>query len=397
MQRALGTFDAAVEDERTRVSEKLDAIAAESGAPNEPAWTADRPAHDKGARRWDAETTVNDAIDGWIANGWDDLSPSTTTRYRSIVENHIRPTIGRVRIVDLSPYDVERWLRDLKDKGLAKDSVRQTRAILHRACRLARKWSGNRLPNPIQDTELPEWRLEEQADEVRSPHQDEVRALLEAALAYDLRIGVYVRLVAATGVRRGEAGALRWSDVSFERGTVRLDESLVATGGTAKVKSPKNRNSIRTVAVDEGTLDLLQMLRDKQAAIATSVGVDVGVDGFVFATDVSGAKPPHPDGFSTAFQRIRTRAGVAPDVHLHSFRHFQSTELDAVISEAQKQSRMGWATVQMARHYTDVVPEADRAAAVHIGTVLGPSPAVNSAEDRPPPPLPNEVVESPPR
>ena len=89
-QRALGTLVAAVEDERTRVSEKLDAIAAESGAPNEPAWTADRPAHDKGARRWDAETTVNDAIDGWIANGWDDLSPSTTTRYRSIVENHIR-------------------------------------------------------------------------------------------------------------------------------------------------------------------------------------------------------------------------------------------------------------------------------------------------------------------
>jgi hypothetical protein len=43
----------------------------------------------------------------------------------------------------------------------------------------------------------------------------------------------------------------------------------------------------------------------------------------------------------------------------------------AVISESQKQARMGWATVQMARHYTDRVGEEDMKAAGHIGVVLG--------------------------
>jgi integrase len=61
---------------------------------------------------------------------------------------------------------------------------------------------------------------------------------------------------------------------------------------------------------------------------------------------------------------------VAGDIHLHSLRHFQSTQLDAVLSEAQKQARLGWATVHMARHYTDVVPAEDRRAAEHIGGVL---------------------------
>lgn len=82
-----------------------------------------------------------------------------------------------------------------------------------------------------------------------------------------------------------------------------------------------------------------------------------------------------------AFGRVRTRAGVSSDVHLHSLRHFQSTQLDSVISEAQKQARMGWATIQMARHYTGVVTEEDRHAAEHIGAVLGPC-GTDLARDR---------------
>jgi integrase len=51
-------------------------------------------------------------------------------------------------------------------------------------------------------------------------------------------------------------------------------------------------------------------------------------------------------------------------------RHFQATALDAVISERQKQSRLGWSTVHMARHYTDAVDEEDRRAAEHLGRLL---------------------------
>lgn len=39
--------------------------------------------------------------------------------------------------------------------------------MLHRACRLARRWSGNTLPNPIADTELPSWSVLE-TDHVRA-------------------------------------------------------------------------------------------------------------------------------------------------------------------------------------------------------------------------------------
>ena len=67
--------------------------------------------------------------------------------------------------------------------------------------------------------------------------------------------------------------------------------------------------------------------------------------------------PPHPDALSHTFASIRTKAKVAPDIHMHSLRHFHATVLDPVISEAQKQARLGWSTVKMARHYTDSVPK----------------------------------------
>jgi hypothetical protein len=123
---------------------------------------------DDTSRRWGPATTVNDAITGWKHNGWQDLSPSTTRRYASIWSTHVEGSIGRRKIASLGPYDVELYLRGLKTKGLSEASVRQTRAMLHRACRLARKWSGNMLANPVADTELPDWAIHEQRDVVRA-------------------------------------------------------------------------------------------------------------------------------------------------------------------------------------------------------------------------------------
>lgn len=318
---------------------------------------------------WASSTTINQAISGWEHNGWADLSPSTVLRYRSIWRTHIEDSIGRRAIVTLSPYEVERYFRALKDRGLSEASVRQTRALLHRACRLARKWSGNVLANPIADTELPQWRLEEQGVAVRAPSVEEVRRIIDAA-APDLRIATFIRVIAATGMRRGEACALRWEDVDLESASLRVDESIVNTAGGTEVKGPKTRASIRRLGLDRITLQGLQTLHAKNLEDARFSETALTPRAFVFSTGEDPALPPHPDSMSHAFSRARELAGVADDVHLHSLRHFQATALDAVISEAQNQARLGWATVHMARHYTDAIGEEDRRAAEHIGLLL---------------------------
>ena len=262
---------------------------------------------------WGPTTTVNDAIAAWRENGWEDLSPKTAGRYESCWENHIRKSIGRQRIASLGPYEVERYFRQLKAKGLSEGSVRMIRAVLHRSCRLARRWSGNILPNPIADSELPTWRLNEKRERVRAPSGVEVSALLEAAERHeDIRTAVFMRLLAAAGIRRGEACALRWLDVRLDDNTVRVDEAVVAAKGGAVVRGPKTRASVRTVAIDSGTTGQLAALRAEQDRLAAGCESLVSPHSFVFSYEPGGNAPPYPDSFSHALARIRTKAGLPP-------------------------------------------------------------------------------------
>lgn len=321
-------------------------------------------------QQWGKATTVNDAIAAWRANGWEDLSPKTVIGYESVWHRYVEKSIGRRRISALNAYEVEKYFRELKRAGAGRDTVRHVRVLLNRACKLARKWSGGVLLNPVVDAELPSWALHERGPGVRSPEVAEVQALLKAAEADDERMAAFVRVIAATGMRRGEACGLRWSCVDWDAGTLRIQDAIVTADGGAVVKPPKTRASIRTLSVDKETLDVIRELQEHQVQLAMECEVQFADDGFVFSYEPGSALPPHPDSMSHNFSRIRGKAGVAPDIHLHSLRHFQATVLDAVISERQKQARLGWTTTHMARHYTDAVAEEDRRAAAFVGGLL---------------------------
>ena len=179
---------------------------------------------------WGPATTVNDAIEGWKQNGWDDLSPVTTRRYENVWNVHIKKAIGRERIATLTPYDVERYFRDLKAEGCGRETVRYVRSVLNRACRLARKWSGNQLPNPISDTELPTWGLEHTPEPVRAPTREEVRTCWSGPRISTSAMQRASGWSPPSGVRRGEACALRWSDIDWQEPTLTIDESVIASG-----------------------------------------------------------------------------------------------------------------------------------------------------------------------
>ena len=215
--------------------------------------------------------------------------------------------------------------------------------------------------------DLPTWRLNERRPDVRAPEPEEIRALLAVAEADDLRVAIFLRVLAATGIRRGEACALRWSDLDLDHGVLTVDKAVVTAKGGVTVKGPKTRASIRSLAFDRRTVAVLSALRTEQQRLATAADDTLHGDAFVFSVAPGGHLPPHPDAMSHTLSRIRDRAGLPDDIHLHSLRHFHATALDPVISEAQKQARLGWSTVHMARHYTDGVVAEDRRAAEHIG------------------------------
>ena len=318
---------------------------------------------------WGARTTFNDAILAWKQNGWQDLSPKTVTDYESLYRLHIRDKVGRKPIAKIGVFELEAYFRALSERGLGTSGVRQVRAILHKAARLAGKWSGGVIPNPVSLADLP--KASSKPAPVRSPTLEEVRTILQTAEeGTNIQIAVMVRLIAATGMRRGEAAALRWADISSELQEVIVDKSVIGAQGALVVKSPKTSGSLRTVAVDKETIKALEGLKDSQLAVAKSCEFGLDEDAFVFSYSPDGLVPPHPDSISHGFKKIVKQAGLPSDIHLHSLRHFQATIIDPIVSERQKQARLGWSTSHMARHYTDPISDEDRKVANEVGKLL---------------------------
>ena len=177
-------------------------------------------------------------------------------------------------------------------------------------------------------------------------------------------------MIAATGIRRGEAGALRWSDIDWRGATITVDEAVIPSDGGAVIKAPKTRTSIRKVAIDKTTLAQLRTLRKEQERLAADAGVALPDEAFAFSAEPGDSFLRIPTPSVEPSPRPGRPPSFPKDLRLHSLRHFQATSLDTVIPERQKQARLGWSTVHMARHYTDAISSEDQKAAEHIGSLL---------------------------
>src|SRR3954466_4947565 len=184
--------------------------------------------------------------------------PSTVALYRHLLLNHVVPHLGALRLAEIAPADVVRLLLALEDKGLAPSSRRSVYAVL-RCCLNDAVLNGLLRENPAAKSPRPR----QSRREARHLTEDEANRLLAATDAS--RYGRVVRLILGTGLRRGEALALKWSDVNFDRRELRIRGSLVRGSEGLVVSQPKTRTGRRVVALSAVMCELLRAQRTTQA------------------------------------------------------------------------------------------------------------------------------------
>jgi integrase len=171
---------------------------------------------------------------GVWARGWLDtkvqLKPSTKARYRVALERHILPMWEKVPLSAVSYSDVSAWVAELVDSGLAPATVRYAYRVFSLALADAVR-AGRLARNPAEGVSLP--RLVRKAP-VFLDH-GEVAELAEACAPHEL----LVRFLAYTGLRWGEATALRVGRVHLGRRRVTVASAFVALGGQLVESTPK--------------------------------------------------------------------------------------------------------------------------------------------------------------
>ena len=144
----------------------------------------------------------------------------------------------------------------------------------------------------------------------------DVAAVLQAAQG--LRYRPVLVLIAATGLRRGEALALRWEHVNIKDGTLRVAATLSCVDGRLLITEPKSPRSRRSVPLSPAVVSLLKAQRVTQAAKRLRAVNQWTDTGLVFTTEFG--TPVEPRNILRTIELAAAKAGFE-NVGVHTLRH----------------------------------------------------------------------------
>jgi integrase len=313
------------------------------------------------------DQTVAVYLERWLAEAVrHSVRPSTYLNYELCVRR-LLPHLGRVRLRALAPEHIQHALGALLDTGLSARTVRQAHMVLRCSLKQAVLW---RLlaSNPSDAVKPP--RAERK--EMRTLSEDEVRRLIAVTVGTRHQ-SLWVFLV-TSGVRLGEALALRWADIDFVEGRATIRRALQRQRGVGLVfVEPKSSRGRRTVPLPPETLAVLAAHRNDLDRERAEAGKHWQEHDLVFPSPVG--RPRDMTYLSFTFHRGLKRAGL-PQLRIHDLRHTAATHLlTKHVHPKVVQDLLGHSTIAITLDtYSHVMPALAQSASTHMSSLV-PAPA----------------------
>lgn len=271
------------------------------------------------------------------------LSPTTLEAYRRDLRKYVLPRFGAYRLGRVPPDEIENWLNDEIEAGIAPSSVHRHYRTLRRMLQVAVD-KQKILVNPCARVQPPRVPKREMA----FLSWQEVAAL---ANAHNDRLRTFVYFAVDTGMRWSELVGLRRGDVDVATRKVRVTSQLVRLeSGEWLRKEPKTPASIRSITISQFTANLLSSHLDAYSL--------PGADGLVFP-NAAGKPLVNSSFWNNHFRRALAKAGV--QCRVHDLRH-TSVALAIAAGAHPKaiQSRMGHSSINVTLdRYGHLFPELD--------------------------------------
>src|SRR6266404_3629669 len=330
--------------------------------------------------------TVGQWLEEWLDAGAPGrrrkkVSQRTLERYGQLLRIHVKPALGDKQ---LRAPDIDKLYADLEAKGeIAPRTAHHVHTVFG-ACLATAHRKGMIASNPMLRVEqIPNPDGQVLDNEEQDSTDDIGEGLDEAELATLIagfeRSSLYpiVVLAAATGARRNELLALRWTDLDAEKKTLRIERAWEQTKKFGlRLKPPKTKRGLRTIELDDATVAMLLKERERYQRVLAGVPDGVSVDlslvrllstALMFPALLEAgkafdfAKPRNPRNFSKEFARradlLREQARKADlpsfgKTRFHDLRGIHSTALlDAGIPVHTVAQRIGDDPAVVLRNY----------------------------------------------
>lgn len=245
--------------------------------------------------------------------------------HESFYRVRLKDRWGTRRLDEIKPHDVVDLQDSLRKEGLSDATVNRYTAYVRRVFNLALRWEAYEGRNPAQHAEM---RREQHREKFLT--ETELRALFKALDEEPNQVAAgVIALLAATGARRGEAMAARWEHIDRDRRLWVVPRS----------KSGKRRH----IPLSDAALRILARL----PRVPDCPWIFPGED------------PAKPVGcVRKAWDRIKARAGLLPDLRIHDLRHTYASVLVAKGRSLYEVSELlGHSQLTMTQRYAHLAPQ----------------------------------------
>ena len=267
--------------------------------------------------------TLAKYIEHWVADvGPKKLADSTFRRDEQDIRR-ILPALGNYKLTDLRKEVIREFYEEMRHTprldGRENLSEKSVEGLHNTLCSV--------LSSAVDEgylTHNPAWRCyKPKGQKKERPVADEetVKKLITAFEGQSMKYETYFKLVLATGLRRGEACGLRWSDINWRKRTIHVQRGVIKLSHQESItKDPKTSSGDRLVYLSKEMCQLLKAWRKEcEWDRAQTANETVSEDDYLFRQP--NGKPMNPCTFTYRFKLILKANNLPPDLNVHSLRH----------------------------------------------------------------------------
>ena len=301
---------------------------------------------------------------------------STINGYRDLLERYTKSYLWHMRLRDIDPDHIIKLMKQLESYGLNHTSRKQVRGVVGKILQMGVEQRIISI-NAVKLTPVPKKDYFHQKTRVMDPlTQEEAIELIGLTQNHDL--GAIIQISIAIGTRRGETLGLKWSDINFETGELKIQRSLKEHRVKQKDGSwkthigeddVKTRNSRRTLTLGALTLKVLKAERHKQQLQKMVAGNVWQETDYVFTNDIGG--PLNPNGVSKRFSKLLKNLGCR-HIRFHDMRHTTAVLLLTAATPLEEVSQLlGHSSIGITKDtYAPFVPALSNRAIARMEEVL---------------------------
>ena len=317
----------------------------------------------KGLINLNTKITFEEFLKDWLVIAKNSVRPNTGHQYAQIVTQHIVPMLGNIKLQDLRPDQIQKLYTEKLASGISPRTTRVIHAVIHRALNHALR-QGLVIRNVSDAVTLPKVPRKE----MQTLDDYQVRQLVQAAEGSGIQTLLWIAVT--TGLRKGELLGLKWSDLDWQTGKLKIQRQLQRRKGEGLIFcEPKSASGRRAITLGETTMNRLREYKEGQYLERLQMGDAWEENNLIFPSPKG--TPLDQSNMDKVFKECLQEAGL-PEIRFHDLRHTAATlMLQQGIHPKVVQERLGHSDISLTLNtYSHVLPSMQDEAAEKMDELL---------------------------